>query len=334
MILRSSARLAPPRLRVASSEERHATWLELFFDLVLVAAILQLGTSLADEPTLSGAVRFVLLLTPIWWAWVGFSMYADRFDSDDLVFRLFMVAGMGAVAAMAVSSPAAFEHASTAFALGYVANRLVLVALFVRARWHITEIAPLARVSIGAYLGGATVWLASLLVHDPARSLLWVAAICLEGVVPWLFRRAMISVPTHVSHLPERFGLFTIIVLGESILSLVLGLHHAEWSARAALIAAGYFAVAVGAWWLYFGLFGDTALRPGLLSRNVFIYAHLPVALGLVMSGAGAKVALSAHDSAALAHTVWLLGGGAALFLAAIAALVTWSRPARETVGG
>lgn len=323
---RPSTLIVPPRLRTSAGEERKASWLELFFDLVFVAAILQLGTSLADEPTLSGLARFALLLTPIWWAWVGYSVYADRFDSDDLIFRILMLAGMGAVATMAVASPAAFDRASLAFALGYVANRLVLVALFVRAWRHLPEIAPLARASISAYLCGATVWLASLFVQDPARSLLWVAAVCLEGAVPWLFRRAMASVPTHAGHLPERFGLFTIIVLGESILSLVLGLHHADWSTSSILIAAAYFVAAIAAWWVYFGLFGNATLRPGLLARNVFIYAHLPIALGLTMTASGAKVALAAHGPAAATHAAWLFGGGVGLFLAAVAALMVWSR--------
>ena len=87
MIGSGTFRLEPPRLRTTEDprSERHATWYELFFDLVFAAAVVELATALADDPT--GAVfgRFVGLFVAISWAWTGFAVYANRFDTDDLI---------------------------------------------------------------------------------------------------------------------------------------------------------------------------------------------------------------------------------------------------------
>jgi hypothetical protein len=82
--------LVPPRLRTIAdeTEERRATWLELFFDLVFVVAIAELSHQLAVDHSAEGFLRFAALFVPVWVAWQGYSFYADRFDTDDLVFRL------------------------------------------------------------------------------------------------------------------------------------------------------------------------------------------------------------------------------------------------------
>jgi len=94
----------PPRLRTLEEDdgdERHATWLELFFDLVFVVAVAQLASSLSHDLTLHGFLVFCGLFVPVWWAWVGYTFYADRFDTDDVVHRLLMLGGMFAVGALA-----------------------------------------------------------------------------------------------------------------------------------------------------------------------------------------------------------------------------------------
>jgi low temperature requirement protein LtrA len=90
----------PPRLRTVEDvdEERHSTWLELFFDLVFVVAVAELGHNLSDDPTARGFGEFVALFVPVWWAWAGFTFYANRFDTDDLTYRLLCLLGMFAVA--------------------------------------------------------------------------------------------------------------------------------------------------------------------------------------------------------------------------------------------
>lgn len=309
--------LRPPVLRAGSGEEhRAASWLELYFDLIFVVAIAQLALGLAEDPSLRGFGQLVLLFMPIWWAWVGFTLYSDRFDSDDVGFRGLMLAGMATVAGLAVAVPSAFDDGATAFAVAYSLNRLVLISMYLRVRHHLPAVRPLVRVSTGAYAAGTVMWLSSLALTEPWRSLVWVSAILLEASVPWLFRRTMTAVPTHASHLPERFGLFTIIVLGESMVAVVLGLDGATWDLATALTALAGFVVASLLWWLYFDVFDRVRLLPGLVSRNTFIYGHLPITLGLTVCGVGIKKTILGSETSELGDAAaWALSGGAALML-------------------
>jgi low temperature requirement protein LtrA len=94
----------PPRLRTLETEQdRRATWLELFFDLVFVVSIAELGNRLSGDVTLDGFLEFIALFVPVWWAWAGFTFYANRFDTDDLVYRLLVLTAMFGVAAMAAN---------------------------------------------------------------------------------------------------------------------------------------------------------------------------------------------------------------------------------------
>src|SRR5213078_1946814 len=105
--------LEPPRLRTTSDDEdRRATWLELFFDLVFVAAIAELSYVLLAEVTVGGFARYLGYFVPIWWAWMGFTFYANRFDTDDLPYRLLTLAGMLGIAALAVNVRHVLEGAS------------------------------------------------------------------------------------------------------------------------------------------------------------------------------------------------------------------------------
>jgi low temperature requirement protein LtrA len=100
----------PPQLRtIDDSEERHASALELFFDLVFVVAVAELGQTLSRHVSANGFLHFAVLFVPVWWAWVGYTFYADRFDTDDVVFRLSILGAMVLVAWLAVEIPSAFD---------------------------------------------------------------------------------------------------------------------------------------------------------------------------------------------------------------------------------
>ena len=313
--------LTPPILRTAegADDARSASWLELFFDLVFVVAIAQLAISFGGDLSAGGFLRFLLLFVPVWWAWTGYTMYADRFDTDDVGFRAMMLAGMLAVAALAVGIPEAFGGGSGAFAASYIAVRAVLILLYARAWRHVPAARALCAVTVSAFVAGTTLWAISLFVPEPSRFGFWTAALLVEGATPWIFRRAMASTPVHASHLPERFGLFTIIVLGESLVAVVVGIGDTDWRPRSALVGAGGFAAAAGLWWVYFDFIDVSDIKRRLLARNVFIYGHLPVALGLTATGVGIKKAILLSDEAGLpASGAWVLCGGAALFLLAV----------------
>ena len=146
--------LEPPRLRtlaVDEQDDRRATWLELFFDLVFVAAVGQLANGLAAHPTFPRFLGFVGLFVPVWWAWMGFTFYANRFDTDDLPYRLLTLGAMFVIAIVATTIPSVFAGFSTGFVLAYVAVRLILLALYERARRHVEVARRLATTFLLAF---------------------------------------------------------------------------------------------------------------------------------------------------------------------------------------
>ena len=221
----------PPRLRTvgAEDEERHATWLELFFDLVFVICIAEVVHTLEDDRTLGGFLGTAGLFVPIWWAWVGYTVYADRFDTDDLLHRVLVLAGMLAVIAMALSVHDALHGGSARFALTYVAVRTVVLLLNARARRHAAPARPLLNLYLAAFSVGASLWLVSLLLPEPRRYLLWALGLAVDLSAPWLGRGRMARAPIHASHITERFGLFTLIVIGESVISVAQGAAGVDW---------------------------------------------------------------------------------------------------------
>ena len=199
--------LAPPRLRTAAEEgDRHASWLELFFDLVFVVAITELSHELVVDHSAGGFLRFAALFIPVYVAWQGFMAYADRFDTDDLAFRAAYFAAMLAIATMAVLIHEVAHGVHTAaFAVAYVTLRSLMLALYWRAWRAVTEARPLIGFYGSGYAVGAAVWLVSLAFDTPARYVVWGTAQVLELSLPPLTTRLHRRVPTSASHLPERW---------------------------------------------------------------------------------------------------------------------------------
>ncbi|MFL6191183.1 MAG: low temperature requirement protein A [Actinomycetes bacterium] len=318
--------LRPPQLRTLDAQdERHATWLELFFDLVFVISIAEVVHTLEDYRSLADFAGTAGLFVAVWWAWVGYTVYADRFDTDDLLHRVLVLAGMLAVIAMALSVHDALHGGSARFALAFVAVRGIVLLLNARARRHAAAARPLLNLYLTAFSIGASLWLVSVLVPEPARYLLWGIALVLELSAPWVGRHQIERAPIHASHLVERFGLFTLIVLGESVISVaqgaVKGAAQGSWTAAmAAAAVAGFLAVAC-LWWLYFDRIDDGAIR-SVLRGLIWNYAHLPLLAGLVSVAVGTEYAVREASTGQLERTTALaLGAGTALYL--LATLVT-----------
>jgi low temperature requirement protein LtrA len=311
----------PPRLRAGADveeDERHATWTELFFDLVYVAAIAELGGVLHGDPSAADILHMAALFVPVWWAWIGFTVYADRFDSDDAIFRCLIFAGMLGSGALAINVHFAAAGSSAGFALSYVAVRIVLLTLYDRARRNVPAARPLVVRYVRGFSVAAALWLVSLAFHGTARYLIWVVAMAIDIGTPLLAPQRLIRrLPVHRSHLPERFGLFTLIVLGETVVSVTAASADIEWTLRAGLVAGLGFAGVACLWWIYFDLLDLAAIRRGPESPyraiQVYFYGHLPLLLGLTGVGAGTKVAIdtATHESLAPGTRATLLGGAA-----------------------
>jgi low temperature requirement protein LtrA len=272
--------LVPPRLRTAADEveERRATWLELFFDLVFVVAITQLAHELVVDHSTAGFLRFAALFVPVYVAWQGYSFYADRFDTDDLLFRVAFFAAMLAIAAMAVliDDVAQGDH-SAGFAVAYMVLRSIMLALYARAWGAVPEARPLIRFYGIGYSIGVAIWLASLAVDTPLRYVMWGVALLLDLNLPPLSTRMVRPrVPTSGRHVPERWALFTMIVIGESVVAVALETSGAEWLLNSAAAAVLGFAAVAAIWWLYFDRQANVVLRGTTMTVVVYSYAHLP----------------------------------------------------------
>jgi low temperature requirement protein LtrA len=319
-------RLDPPRLRTTedASRERHTTFFELYFDLVFVAAVAELGTGLAHEPTAAVFARFAGLFVLVAWAWIGFTMYANRFDTDDLPYRLSKAAAAFAIASLAVQIPHVISgHGGTAgIAASYSVARLLLLGLYVRARRHVTG---LGRGLIDVYLAHFSVstalWIVSIAVPTPYREVLWAVGIAIDLCAPPRAWRKLPGATVVISHATDRFGTFFIIVLGESVIAVVAGVAGLEFT-LAAWVAAGIsFVTALTIWWIYFDLADTSVLGRGALGV-VYLYAHFPIFAGVAAFGEGTKIAITHANQAGIeTGGRWALAGGIAAFAVGIAAL-------------
>jgi low temperature requirement protein LtrA len=309
--------LRPPQLRTLDDQgERHATWLELFFDLVFVISIAEVAHTLEDYRTLADFLGTAGLFVAVWWAWVGYTVYADRFDTDDVAHRVLVLAGMLAVIAMALSVHDALHGGSARFALAFVAVRGIVLLLNARARRHAAPARPLLNLFLAAFSTGAALWLLSVFVPEPARYVLWGVALVIELSAPWVGRRQIVKAPVHASHLVERFGLFTLIVLGESVVRVAQGAADVDdWTTATLAAAGGGFLIVAGLWWLYFDRLDEGAVR-SVLRGLVWNYTHLPLLAGLVSVAVGTEYAIRDAAGGQLERsTTAALGVGTALYL-------------------
>jgi low temperature requirement protein LtrA len=321
--------LRPPRLRTDVTD-RSASRLELFFDLAYVLVVAELATAFAKDLNWHGAGVFAGLLTITWWSWVTTTLYANRFDTNDVIYRIAKLAVTAAAIAMAASAQEATGSKANIFAASYLVTRLLLLGLYARAYRHVSE----ARATIAIYLcgtaGGAALWAASLVAPDHVRYALWTAGILVEGAAPFVATRYGGGVPLHLDHLPERFGLFVILVLGESIASVVIGVHDTQWAGSSVLVAATGFVIVAALWWIYFDL-GGAAGKRELIDEgqnqesgvaDAYVFGHLPLILGLATVAVGIEQFIVHPGDDLSAAARWALHGGTVLFLIGTAVVI------------
>jgi low temperature requirement protein LtrA len=312
----------PPELK--TDDERSASRLELFFDLAFVLVVAELAIALREDVTLHGELLFAGLFTLLWWSWVSSTLYANRFDHDDVVYRLYKLSSMAAVIGLAASATEATAERFGVFVGCQLLLRVMLLLQYRRAYRHVPAARPLARLYMVGAGVGALLWAVSLLVPRPAGFALWAAAVLVEALVPLLATRHSADVPLHVEHLPERFALFVILVLGESVAGVAHGLYDVEWASSAIPVAVLSFVLAAALWWSYFDLAGARAKR--LLnevggerserSHDVYVFGQLPLTLALATVGAGIELAVvQSGEGEVPAGTRFLLAGGVAVYL-------------------
>lgn len=319
----------PPRLRTDEDQhlERRTSWLELFFDLVFVAVIAVLAHDLSEDPSWEGVRTFVFLFLPVWWVWVGATIYSDRLEADDVSHRLLHFALMVPVVSLAFFAHDALGDTAAGFALSYAAARAIIIGAWLRGGWHNPEMRPLTNRYALGYSLSVALWVLSVFVPTPARFVLWGVGLAIDHGTPVFTVGLQQRMPSlSMSRLPERLGLFTIIVLGESVIGVANGIAGLDGlSAGAGATGALGLALACALWWVYFDQVGDHHQRVGRhrsLWGIAWVYLHFPLLLGLTAIGAG-TLDLVAHPAEVPFDAVrWLLSGSAAVVFMAIGAIV------------
>ncbi|MGI9611358.1 MAG: low temperature requirement protein A, partial [Acidimicrobiales bacterium] len=331
----------PPRAHGDVDEDRSVSFLELFYDLVFVVLIAQIAHTLADHVTWTGVRDFVVVFGLIWIAWLNGTLYHDLHGGEDGRSRTYIFIQMAVLVVLAVYAAHAADDAADgrAFAIVYTLLLLVIgwqwfdVRRFDSPEWRVIA----TRYVLGMALITAIVF-ASAFVSDPeTRLLLWAVAVVITLLGNLLFalqpQPAEMERALHPTEsLVERFGLFTIIVLGEVVVGVADGLSAVERTFTT--IATGILAlwIGFGFWWNYFDFVGGRQPRVGR-SRTSWLFVHLPLTVAISAAGAG-MVGLIEHagDARTPAPTAWLLGGATAGVALSIALLTTTigRHPARQ----
>jgi low temperature requirement protein LtrA len=312
--------------------------LELFFDLVFVAAVAQVAEPLREHYGFAELARFAPLFLLVWWAWTGRAMFSTRFDTDDGIQRALTILEMFAIAVMAANARDSLASRSSAgFAAAYAGVRVILLVHYCRAsRLH--EARGLTIPHLVGHGAAAALWLASALLPADVRVAVWMVAFVLDLATPWATVTHDVRTPPHPAHLPERFGLFTLILLGESVVAVMKGIESQEsWSVPAASAAVGGMGVLFGIWWWYFDRVGAAGerwvrTRRDAIHLQIWSYAHYPLYLSIVIIGVGIQrlVTMATHEPVPATDVGMWLAGGALLMGSLTTIAWTIRRPSRD----
>ncbi|MFF8270500.1 low temperature requirement protein A [Streptomyces sp. NPDC016562] len=326
----------PMTARSRDEEHRAATPLELFFDLCFVVAIAQAGArlvhALAEGHPAAGVVGYFFVFFGVWWAWMNFTWFASAYDVDDVPYRIATLVQIVGVLVYAAGVSRAFdENDWTVGVIGYVIMRIALTAQWLRAAAGEEGAARAAalKYAVGLVICQAG-WVALLFAPDDAKRWLFLVVAAAELLVPALAERGY-ETPWHAHHIVERYGLFTIIVLGETIAAATVAVKSAidEHEALGLLlpIAAGGLLIVFAAWWIYFA----APMHEHLTSNREAIpwgYGHLLIFASGAAIGAGIEVAV--EHAVGKAHISQLAANAAVTVPAALFLLMVWLLHARH----
>jgi low temperature requirement protein LtrA len=300
--------------RDTDEEHRASTPLELLFDLCFVVAVAQAGhqlsSALAAGHFHTGIVSYLTVFFAIWWAWVNFTWFASAYDVDDLLYRLLTFVQIVGVLILAAGVASAFDSGDYAtITLGYVVMRVAMVAQWLRAASGDPAGRPVAlRYAVGIAVLQVG-WVVRLfLPHEAGTVAFYVLASCEMLLPAWADRaRGGAGTSWHPGHISERYGLFTLIVLGECIAAATVAIHdassrHGGLPASLAGVAGGAVLLVCAIWWWYFEHPSEAGLRLSRALAFFWGYAHYFVFASVAALGAGLQVAAgSTHGGSGVA---------------------------------
>ncbi|RDI65942.1 low temperature requirement protein LtrA [Nocardia pseudobrasiliensis] len=316
------------------------TQLELFFDLVLVFAFTQVTDLAAHETTAVNMLRALLVLGVMWWLWIAYAWLGNVIKADEGIARVAMFAAMGGALIMALAIPEAFHdlpggwYGPLVFAIGYLVIRLVHVYVFWCASAEDEQLRrQVTRWSFGSITIGTLLLIVAAMSHGTTQILLWVAAIA--GDMTWTLFAGNEWRLNSVRHFAERHGLIVIVALGESIVSIGVGVAGLpiSWPITVGSLLA--LAVSGLLWWAYFDV-GAAVVERAMeqahgarriqIARNCYTFWHFPMVVGIIALSLGLKK-VENYLGGAAGHTLsdalhgiplYALYGGPVMYLLAL----------------
>jgi low temperature requirement protein LtrA len=322
--------------RGRGEQHRVATPLELFFDLCFVVAVAQAGVELvhavAEGHPGNGILNYAMLFFAIWWAWMNFSWFASAYDNDDVLYRVVTLVQISGVPVLAAGISRGFEnHDYLAVWLGYVIMRLAMASQWLRVARNAAgaERTMALRYACGVLLCQVG-WAGLVLLPPAGRPWVFLVMAIAELCVPMYAERARCTT-WHPHHIAERYGLFTIIVLGETVSAATVAVKSAvaEHNALGALlpVAAGGLLIVFSAWWVYFAVPIHGHLQS---NRQAFLwgYGHYLVFAAVAAIGAGLEVVV--EQAVGGTHISAMSAAAAVTLPTALYLLAVWALHSRH----
>ncbi len=269
------------------ADHRHATWLELFFDLVFVAVIGVITHDLAHthDGHLSPDqfLKFPLAFIPVWWIWATHTFFANRFDNYHVLQRVFSLVVMAMVIVLSTFVKDILGKGFVGFVLSYVAIRMVLSLAYLVVYQKMQAEAAFAKhiaatIAVGAITSGC-----SILIDGDMKYVVFLGGIVVEMIAQAMLKNKISVLPIHKNHLVERIGLLSIIILGETVISLVGSLSKVEFAQQDIIASVVGFLMLGALWWIYFGALHLLEHAKKVRTGIVVMYCHLPFSMGLII---------------------------------------------------
>ncbi len=307
-----------------AAQQRRTSPVELLWDLVFVFAVTQVTTLLASNLSWAGFGRSMLALALVWWAWSAFVWAANAQDEASPTLRVALLVAMVLIFITGLSLPRAFTDDATLFAATYAGVRFIHLGLYADAsRRGSASWTAIAGFGVTVTIG-MTLLIAGSFLDEPLRVLTWTLAAAIDYAGPaWLTRERLRGLQqVAVAHFAERYSLFIIICLGESIVAVGAGASARPISAALVATVTLGILITVAMWWIYFGRFAEAAERrlrehadPVLAAADAYSYLHLLLVAGIIIFAVGVKSAIHSLGEPLDTAARLALCGGIALYL-------------------
>jgi low temperature requirement protein LtrA len=320
----------PMAARDSREVHRQSSFLELFFDLCFVVAVAaaaaRLHQGLAEDLVAAGVIGYLLVFFSIWWAWMSFTWFASAYEVDDVPYRLSALVQITGALILAAGVPRAFDDRDFSIVfIGYGVMRAGLIAQRLRA----ARADPPRRTTMLRYAsgeGGAMLGWATVLFLLPENWLLpgWLVMAGIECAVPLWAERAG-QTTWHPHHIAERYGLFTIIVLGESVLAATIAV-QSSLNAEAGIgdlvtLVTGGLLIVFSMWWLYFSKPAYCFLTS---NRAAFLWGYGHYFIYASAAAVGAGLALNAEHATGHTELSDAVAGAAVTIPVAVFLCMLW----------